>query len=80
VGKNCWKTSLTVKDLQLETVPEVKVLLHAEPQVTISEAANEVVILYGSAQAIMIEELQVRQVCSVITDRRSKAMLKDNCK
>jgi len=77
VGKN-WKTSLTVRDLQLKTVPEVKVLMHAEPQVTISVAANEVVFLYGSAQAILTEELQVRQLCSVITDRRSKAMLKDN--
>jgi hypothetical protein len=80
VGKNSWKTSLTVRDLQLQTVPEVKVLMHAEPQVTISEAANEVVILYESAQAIMIEELQVRQFCSAITDRQSKALLKDNCK
>jgi hypothetical protein len=69
-----------VRDLQLQTVPEVKVLMHAEPQVTISEDANEVVILYGSAQAIMIEELQVRQFCSAITDRGSKALLKDNCK
>ena len=76
VSKNSWKTSLTVRDLQLETVPEVKVLMHAEPQLTISEAANEV-ILYVSAQAIMIEELQVRQLCSAITDRQSKALLKD---
>jgi hypothetical protein len=80
VSKNSWKTSLTVRDLQLETVPEMKVLMYAEPQVTISEAANEVVILYGSTQAIMIGELQVRQLCSAITDRWSKALLKDNCK
>jgi hypothetical protein len=69
VGKNCWKTSLTARDLQLETVPEVKVLMHADPQITITEAANEVVILYGSVQAILREELRVRQLCSAITDR-----------
>jgi hypothetical protein len=79
-AQNSWKTSLTVRGLQLLTVPEVKVLMHAEPQVTISEAANEVVILYVSAQAILTDELQVRQLCSAITDRLSKELLKDNCK
>jgi hypothetical protein len=57
VGNNSWKTSVTVRDRQLETVPELKVLMYAEPHVTISKAANEVVILYGSAQAILTEEL-----------------------
>lgn len=57
-----------MRDLQLAAVPEVKVLMHAEPQVTISEAANEVVILFGSAYAILTEELQMRQFCSAITD------------
>lgn len=69
-----------MRDLQLEMVPEVKMLMHAEPQVTISEAANEVVILFGSAYAILTEELQMRQFCSAITDRQSRALLKDNCK
>jgi len=56
------------------------VLKHAEPQVTVSEAANEVVILFGSAYVILTEELQMRQFCSAITDRWSRALLKDNCK
>jgi hypothetical protein len=39
LSKNSWKTSLAVRDFQLEKVPEVKVLMFAEPPVTISEAA-----------------------------------------
>jgi hypothetical protein len=37
-------------------------------------------LVCGSAQAILTEELQVRQFCSSITDRRSAALLRDKCK
>jgi hypothetical protein len=43
-----------------ETISKVKVLMRADQRITINEVVNEVGISYGSAQATLTEELQIR--------------------
>jgi hypothetical protein len=47
-----------------KTVLKVKELVLANWQITAREVVNEVGISYGSAQAILTEEVQMRWVCS----------------
>ena len=51
------------------TVSELQQLVYANWQIAIGEVAYETGILCGSAQTILMEELQMRQVCATFVLR-----------